>query len=327
MQNNQCFLPIELLSVQAIEYIEKIKELIDAVKDDFVINDLSPNLTFIREKGPVTDTALIEKGDDDLYHIRISENYCQYLWSVGLYLSVYFDNMIQIPMMDMAGTNNHNHKANKEDMEFAHEMFFRGRRLLDHFVQNLYWENPNIASPTPFNTVIGYANGIYCASIAFIYAHEFSHNFLGHTHFENNNEHSVQDETAADLTAIGFIKEEYNTSFGFTYKVGVATVLSSLLLMDEKSISGGGSHPDMDVRIENLMNELSLSEMDNLWGYMSVAIRMWLLVYKGITPLEEIEMTQSGFATYKDMYDFYLSKLKEARQRKFPKDLPPEWSK
>lgn len=324
IQNNQYFLPVELLSVHAIEHIEQIKELIDAVKDDCITNELSSLFTFIREKGPIKETAYIEKAEDNLYHIRISENFGQYLWSVGLYMSVYFDNIVQIPMMNLAGTNIHHYVANEKELEFANEMFFNGRRLLDNFVQDLYWIKPNIAFPEQFTDVIEKANGIYCAAISFIYAHEFSHNFLGHTHIENSYKYSVRDEMMADSTAIGFIKEKYDTSLGFTYKVGVATVFSSLLLMTEDSISGNGSHPDMDVRIESLMNELYLTEMDNLWGYMSVAIRMWLLVYKGITPQEEME--QPGFDTYKDLYDYYLTKLKEVRQNRFPKVLPPEWA-
>lgn len=34
--------------------------------------------------------------------------------------------------------------------------------------------------------------------------------------------------------------------------------------MGEDSISGGGTHPDMDVRIENLVTKLELHEMDLL---------------------------------------------------------------
>lgn len=322
---DQYFLPVEILSPNAIEYIERIQELIEAVKGDCITNDLSSNFTFIREHGIIKETAFIKKENDGLFHIQISENFGQYLWCVGLYLSVYFDNKVQIPMMNMAGTNVHHYVANDNDLEFANEIFFNGRRLLDHFVRDIYWNTPNICAPESYAEVINHANGIYCAAIAFIYAHEFAHNYLGHTHIDNSYMHSVEDEIQADLTAISFIRDEYETEFGFTYKVGVATVLSGLLLMEEDSISGNGTHPDMDLRIEKLMNELDLSEMDNLWGYIACAIRLWLFVYKGITPQEEME--QSGFATYKELYDYYLSKLHIIRQQRFPTIVPPEWSK
>jgi hypothetical protein len=325
MQNNRFFLPIESLSFNAIEYIEQIKELIDAVKGDCLTNDLSSHFTFIQEQGVIKNTAYIEKAKDNLFHIRISENFGQYIWSVGLYLSVYFDNKVQIPMMNMAGTNIDNYVANEKDLEFANEMFFNGRRLLDHFIKELYWNKPNIVFPEPYTEIIEKANGIYCGAITFIYAHEFSHNFLGHTHFENSYKYAIQDEMKADATAISFIQEEYETRFGFTYKIGIATVLSSILLMGEDSISGSGTHPDMDTRIENLMNELSLPEMDNLWGYMAIAMKMWLLLNNGITINEDIE--HAAFTTYKNMYEYYLSKLKEVRRIRFPNIVCPEWNK
>lgn len=78
--------------------------------------------------------------------------------------------------------------------------------------------------------------------------------------------------------AISFIQTEYNSAWGRTYKAGIATTLAALLLMGEDSISGGGTHPDMDVRIENLVTKLELHEMDLLWGYLGVALRLWLLV-------------------------------------------------
>ena len=68
--------------------------------------------------------------------------------------------------------------------------------------------------------------------------------------------------------------------------------------MSEDSISGDGTHPDMDVRIENLVTKLELHEMDPLWGYLGVALRLWLLVFGGLS-IEE-DMQQPGFGSYKD---------------------------
>jgi hypothetical protein len=323
MSNNQYFLPVESLSIHAIEWIEQIKNLIDAVRGDCLTNNLSTHLIFFPEYDAINDIASIEKGKDDLFHICISLNFCQYLWSVGLYLSVNFDNKIQIPMMNMADTNNHNYEANENEVSFANDIFFDGRKLLYNFYKDLYWRKPNIVFPEPYKGIIERANGIYCAAIAFIYAHEFSHNFLGHTHILNTYTHSIQDEMNADATAMSFIQDVFNTNRGFTFKAGIATVLSSLLLMSENSISGNGSHPDMDIRIKSLMNALSLSEMDNLWGYMAVAVRIWLLVFNGITVQEDKK--QKGFDTHKDMYEYYLDKLKEVRQAKFAKKVSPIW--
>ena len=142
--------------------------------------------------------------------------------------------------------------------------------------------------PNNFENIINHANGVYCAAIAFIYAHEFSHNYLGHTQIQQTLSHTVDDEIDADDTAISFIQTEYDSAWGNTYKAGVATVLAALLLMGEDSISGGGTHPDMDVRIENLVAKLDLHEMDPLWGYLGVAVKImvtciwWFIHQRGL---------------------------------------------
>ena len=93
--------------------------------------------------------------------------------------------------------------------------------------------------------------------------------------------------------------------------------------MGEDSISGGGTHPDMDVRIENLVVKMDLHEMDPLWGYLGVAVKLWLLVFGGLS-IEE-DMQHPGFGSYKEIYSFYMEKLKTVRQERYPKIVKPDW--
>ena len=194
---------------------------------------------------------------------------------------------------------------------------------MHNFNRDAYWATPNICNPQQFENIISHTNGVYCAAIAFIYAHEFSHNYLGHTQIQQTFPHTIDDEIAADDTAISFIQTEYDSAWGNTYKAGVATVLAAILLMSEDSISGDGTHPDMDVRIENLVTKLELHEMDPLWGYLGVALRLWLLVFGGLS-IEE-DMQQPGFGSYKEIYLFYMEKLKTVRQQRYPKIVKPDW--
>ena len=258
------YLPVEQLSDDAIQCIEKVVELLDAIKDDCNINNFSRRFTFIREGKAISDVAEIKKDSNGLNHIYINENFCQYLWSVCIYLNAYFENVIHIPIMDAVGINKYGYKPNLIDVEYANDCFFRGRQLLHNFNRDVYWVTPNICNPQQFENIISHTNGVYCAAIAFIYAHEFSHNYLGHTQIQQTFPHTIDDEIAADDTAISFIQTEYDSAWGNTYKAGVATVLAAILLMSEDSISGDGTHPDMDVRIENLVTKLELHEMDPL---------------------------------------------------------------
>lgn len=317
------YLPVEQLSDVAIQYIEKVFDLLDAVKDDCISNKFSRRFTFIREGKAISDVAEIKKDTKGQYHIYINENFCQYLWSVCIYLNAYFENVIHIPMMDLVGINKNGYKSNMVDVEYANDCFFRGRQLLHNFNRDAYWVTPNICNPQPFENIINHTNDIYCAAIAFIYAHEFSHNYLGHTQIQQMLSHTVDEEIAADDTAISFIQTEYVSAWGNTYKAGVATVLAALLLMGEDSISGGGTHPDMDVRIENLVAKLELHEMDPLWGYLGVALRLWLLVFGGLSIKED--MQQPGFGSYKEIYLFYIEKLKTVRQQRYPNIVKPNW--
>ena len=115
--------------------------------------------------------------------------------------------------------------------------------------------------------------------------------------------------------AISFIQTEYNSAWGRTYKAGIATTLAALLLMGEDSISG--------VRIENLVTKLELHEMDLLWGYLGFALRLWLLVFDGLSIKED--MQQPGFGSYKEIYLYYIEKLKIVRQQRYPTIIKPDW--
>lgn len=132
------FLPVEQLSDDAIQCIEKVFELLDAIKDDCNINNFSRRFTFIREGKAISDVAEIKKDSNGLNHIYINENFCQYLWSVCIYLNAYFENVIHIPIMDAVGINKYGYKPNMVDVEYANDCFFRGRQLLHNFNRDAY---------------------------------------------------------------------------------------------------------------------------------------------------------------------------------------------
>ena len=116
-----------------------------------------------------------------------------------------------------------------------------------------------VLSSYAFKNEIGYANAIYIGGMCFIMAHEFSHNFLGHTHYPENQEVTIEDEMNADESALSFIATVFSGEFGLTYKVGIANVLCALLLIGQDTISSDGAHPHMDVRIANIMNKLMIT--------------------------------------------------------------------
>lgn len=231
--------------------------------------------------------------------------------------------MVQIPNMNAAGTNEYGYTANKSHVEYAREQFRIARLLIEGYNHDAFFQYPHILDTLDFKEPKGKANGILVGGVAFMFCHELSHNILGHTKKVSTDEESVEEEAAADNYALELLSETYDGEFGFTHKVGAATVLCSLLLMGDDSISGGSRHPHMDYRIRMMMKNLDLDEMDGLWGYVGSAIRLWLLVYGGLTVEEDMKV--DGFEYYKDFYDRYLGLLTEVRQQRYPRSLKPEW--
>lgn len=319
---SKIFLPVQALNQQVIETALSIDNLYKSMYIDVETNDLSSGILFEEERDRIRNVAEIREVDEK-YQITFSLTFGQFMWSVGLYLSTYFDNIVQIPMMNLTGTNVNGCTPNMESVRFAEDTFARARQLMFRVVPNAYTQIPNICYPQAFKNEIGKANAIYIGGMCFIMAHEFSHNFLGHTHYPENQEVTIEDEMNADESALSFIATEFSGEFGLTYKVGIANVLCALLLMGQDTISSDGVHPHMDVRIANIMNKLELSHEDMLWGYVGCAIRMWLLVYGGYTIVDD--MKAGPFDTYGDFFEFYLKLLKEYRERNFPEVLKPDW--
>jgi len=72
-----------------------------------------------------------------------------------------------------------------------------------------------------------------------------------------------------------------------------------------------------------MMQRLDLHEMDGLWGYVGSSIRLWLLVYGGLTIQEDMKI--GGFDYYKDFYEHYLGLLTRVRKERYPKLVKPDW--
>lgn len=317
------YLPVQALRDLSIEHVLNIESVWEAADIEVKTNGLSDNILFIEENDGILNPGEI-KEKNGAYEINISLTFCQFMWAVGLYISTVFDNIVQIPMMNAMGTNVHGYKANKEAVDFANDSFFRARRLLDrHWRKEIFFEIPNICDPQVFKDEIGKANALMISGVGFIFAHELAHSYLGHTKTVASSEQMVKDEVAADELAFEWLSETFDDESGYTNKVGIANLLCSLLFLGPDSVSGGGSHPHMDIRIDLLMKRMNLPEIDILWGYVGSALRLWLMVFGGYTIAEDMALNPFNF--YKDFYEFYLMKLRETRERLYPEFIKPSW--
>lgn len=130
-QDNRKFvLPVEALNNNVISFIENVHNLLQTVKDEVNTNDFSKTITFERCNGVDRDSSEIYKKSDDKYHVIMHTNYAQYLWGTCIYLLVQFDNLIQIPMMDLAGVNHLGLKTNMEAVKASMNVFKRSRGIM-----------------------------------------------------------------------------------------------------------------------------------------------------------------------------------------------------
>ena len=318
--------PIVELLPQIPEWIERVPEIGENIADEIQFGDLHPNLHFLPDWDYLVNKGAVEREADGKDHIYLYQPFCQYLWSLCLYQPLFFDRRINAPLQISLGLRSSSEIVTEEAVRYSENIYFLARRLKDTRPNdNLIRNFPQLNPSECFDDEIGRANAIYCAGIAFISVHEYAHHYLGHTVIQNSYVRSVDDELAADNFALGAISELFDTEFGITYIIGICTVLSALLLSSADSITGNGTHPDMDVRIRNTVRFFDLPEPHYVWGYMALAIKKWLMTFGGLTIQEDMQIMQNGFESYKGMFNTYLDILESTRKRMFPKELPRDW--
>lgn len=319
--------PIVNLNPLVIDWIERIQELKDAIGDEIKYNGLHPNIHFVPDWDFLQKNGeIVLEKDDNKSHIYFSQPFCQYLWSVALYLPAFFNTYINFPIYLKLGMRTIEDSPNLGAMRFAENTFFMARRLKDtNFNPQIIKAFPSVDNSTEFSAEIKNANNIYCGALAFMFSHEFAHQYLGHPRVENTYSKSINDEIAADNEAVNYLKAEFDEEHGKVYQFGIVTLLSALLLTEKSSISGGGTHPDMDVRIRNIISHFELPELDPLWGYLGTAIKLWLLLHGGLTIEEDQRIMHAGFGSYREFLDCYLLALENTRKRLYPKECPRAW--
>ena len=320
--SDNLFLPVETLMDAFIKHLSKNHQILEQIDADMVSNKLSKTINFYEESNILQNVAEIKEVNGE-YQIQISLTFCQFAWCVALFLLSYFDNCVLIPFMNALGINKQNRKINHEELNFVNDTFFKGRTLLNKVNTEQFFNMPNICDPQQFSDCINRANAVFCGGLTFVFLHEFSHNYLGHTQNNNSYEHSVNDEVVADETALDFLSDTFEGEDGYTNKAGIVIILCSLLLMGKDTISGGGSHPNMDYRIDYIMKKLNLDDHDCLWGIVGSAIRLWLMVYGDFTIHEDQKM--GSWMYYRDFYADYIKQLTMVREKRYPHVCKPDW--
>lgn len=263
-------LPVRVLPYNYIDWFQNVApDFLEELKSEIEHNDLNPGLKYYVNREKITETAGISSTSE----IELNENFNQYLWCICYSLLVMFVEGIEKPMH--AGTYNGLFDGTNPFVQCANSVFNAGFDLLSTYKDKEFFELPN---PEKYDEVdkgyIEMANGIFTAAMTFVLLHEYAHHLYGHTKFPSTSEESIKEEFAADEFAIDKIAHNFSADTAHVYKFGIIAGISSLIIMD-KSLSGGDTHPDNDIRLKVAIEKMNLEDLDLLWGIASLTFTFW----------------------------------------------------
>ncbi len=296
------YLPVRVLQFNFLEWFENISpDFKEEAKNEIDFNGLKTGLVYHFDNAPIRECACI----NNIRQIEIYENFNQYLWCICYSLLVLFDESIQKPMI----ASNYTGKLDFNNLfvRRAVDVFNNGFDLLTTYKSRQFIQLPN---PEKFNeydkAYVEKTNGVFTAAMTFILLHEFAHQYYGHLDYRPTSEESKKDEFAADEYAICKISYNFSSERKTTFKFGILAGLCSLIILD-KSLSGGDTHPDTDDRIKVAMERLNLEELDNMWGIASLAFKLWANKYHIDLDLPP------NVDSYKHLFKLTLEKVEEMK--------------
>ncbi|HWW41726.1 MAG TPA: phage exclusion protein Lit family protein [Pedobacter sp.] len=231
-----------------------------------VYNGLSDKIVYSIQTEYIRDVAQL----NNQQQIVLYENFNQYLWSMTYALLVLFDKGVHAPRLngEFSGAF-----ADTPEVAEAWDLFQAALYLKKGYNREIFYHLPNPELNNGEEYILK-ANAVYLAALNFILLHEFGHQYYGHYSYFEPGDQAKQDEHLADDFAINKISGHFNSNNGKTLKAGILVGTLSLLFL-RKTLGGGASHPNLDVRLKVIIEKLELEELDNLWGVAGLAISLW----------------------------------------------------
>lgn len=284
-------LPVRVLQQNFVHGFEHVNpNFLETLKYEVDFNNLKPNILYECPTQIIIDCAHI-----DSYHkIHIFENFLQFVWSMCYSFPVLFDEAIHIPLRDKHFTGVLD--LSNVDIKSTLELYKAALSLLKKYEEQIFFDLPN---PEKYylssKQRIEQANAISVSATVFVLLHEFAHHYLGHLDSFASGPNAKKEEIAADNLAFDNITFEGKAEEIHTRKVGIIIGVGSLILLDD-SMSGCEFHPDPDKRLKNMLDKMSLSEMDNIWGIASMICLLWAHSYnKTLILLPQYECYEALF--------------------------------
>lgn len=225
--------------------------------------------------------------DDDCkvvgHKIEVHEPVLQLLWCTSYALYVLYKEGYARPFSqgDESGVLN----TSDPFVQKAQWVFFHGLQLREGFKPHHFYWIPNAEEVRKEDHEHIYkANGVCCAGVAFILAHELGHKSLKHVDRTVSAKARKECEFEADAFAAEWIKKGMGKSEeqDITNVFGVIAAMTVMMLLDHK-LKGSHFHPPPDDRLRRVLAILD-SETPNevLWCTACFGLKLWTMAFPGI---------------------------------------------
>jgi hypothetical protein len=207
--------------------------------------------------------------------IVIHETFSSYVWCVTYAILTLYEESFSKPV--------NNYFSGYERFKIHAHRITNAIDILDYakyiLVDFKEWDKNRLPNPELYpeeeQEWIEKINGVYVYTMNFILCHEFVHIEKEHIK-QRSNDFSLSKflEREADARSIELILSGLNAETRATGYAGMLVGMCSLIFFSPE-ITGGDSHPDTDIRIDDLMTKLNPSEDSALWGIACVAFKQW----------------------------------------------------
>jgi hypothetical protein len=210
--------------------------------------------------------------------ILVQEPFLSYVWCMCFSLTVLHTEIT----VKMSKNAHYGIEAEVPDMEKAREAY----KLWEYAVSLISgYSEWGINTPNPENVDAKYTdliqrvNSLYLTAMTFVLAHEFAHVELEH----NAKPSQTQGENAAlereaDARAIQLVMEGVTEENKHTRHMGLLMGLCSLLFF--KSSTKEASYPNIDDRIQAILDIVKPNGQDPMWDIASLSYKLWGRLYQ-----------------------------------------------
>ncbi len=249
--------------------------------------------------------------------INIQEIYLAHLWSFIYSIFVMYEEGIQKPLINNTFDGS---------LKFETPLLQRAKLLFDWSIsltsEYSEWDE-DLPNPKKHNSkeekfYAEKVNGIFQNSVAYLLFHEFAHLTQNHDSFFlgiNMNNLSdadiaerVQIENEADQFSFNMlIKEQDDEKQRWVKGLSILLVICSALLITPTARGiKQSSHPDLDQRMLNILQNLNLATEEAqfyCWYLCGFAVRFYLIKHKIDVSTGEYETAQDAFFSYLGLLD------------------------